>query len=691
MGNHNDASPGHFARTVELGIVWLLAVSLLGVASVLVGHFLPPLVLVGAALLTAAYAARVPRIASGVPQLGDKRHLLWLLLACLLFRLPPYHYVLGGQDQGVYVNMAHYIARTGAIRIDDEVLKRLSGSPFLQRYLAENYPPVAVGQGPRPERDSYLPGLYVSSAAGTRLDFQFYHLFPMWMALAIAVFGAGAGVYALTLFASLSVLFAYWLVLALSGSRRAALVAGLLLALNPLHAFFSKFPVTEVPTLAFSLLGFSGLAWYWFGAPDQRHRRWLALSAVAFGALFLTRISGFMYVPFVLAIAIVTAARDPDRTRSRHVQYWALAVLGLYASSVLYGLTWSFPYAADIYQKSFEPLFRRHWHLWVGMVVGCSLLAWPMLAVAARTARGRRVGECLIELARWAVAPALALALLLSLYKICVLGWTGQLGGNLGSGHLAEAGLPGSHWRAVKRSSMVQLLIYLGPLLPLAFLGGAWFRQRDPAREFVRVFASGFLVYVLTMQWVIPYGPYYDRYLLSEVVPYMLVYTVLWWASRPPGRVRSVLGAALGVSMLYAAGASAQQWGKSEKAGVYEALSKLLAPVGPDNLLLLETKGPTSAMPDSELKTPVLLTYGLPAVSVTRDGLRDRAYLADLSTRYGGVYAVTASPAPPPGFVATGSIRFKVRGYPSSHGLPRRLTTIRDKYLYLYRLDAVIP
>jgi hypothetical protein len=649
----------------------------LGLITALAGHFLALQICLASLLVAGVYAWLTRKRGTTARLAPDWRHLALLTLVCLFFRLPAYHYVLGGQDEGVYVNVAHHLARTGGIEVRDTALEQLDDPSFIGTYLKEN------------RRTAYLPGVYLAGHSGPRLQFQFYHLFPVWMAIFEGLFGPAFGVYALTFFGWLSVVFFYRLALAVSRSPRAALVAGGLLAVNPLHAFFSKFPVTEVPALAFSLIGFTCLA---LGRNEESRASrslWLGLSAVAFGCLFVTRISGFMYMPFVLAAAMASAIADSHRHLRRAMFGWCAAVAILYALSVGYGLHWSGLYSRDIYGLSFARVFRGHWHVGVFTSAVIALGAWLTIAAVGREGRARESMQgYLLAPVRHGIGAVAALGLGAGLFKIYQLGWTSHFLQDPWLGkqwHLA-----GSGWVAVEASSLFQLLVYMG-LLPLAGVAILLRRQNDPKVEFLRFFAAGFLVYAASLAWVVTYGPYYARYLLSENVPYLMLLIVLAWAGMAVGWRRTATSWLLGVSLLYMVVASAGQLGKSENAGVYGSLKRILAPVGASDLILM-----TSLQPGwpavSQIKTPVLYTFGREVVNVTDSSLNDHAYTAALDARFDDVFLLSTSPFAPQGFELVNSERLKVWSFARSFLFPHELTLNAEKRLYLYRLSrSVLP
>ena len=668
-------------RTLELLVVWILAVSMLGIVATLAGHFLAPQVLVGSLLLAFGYAWRTRRVTEPTADAlsPDARLIVLLLFVSLFFRLPAFNYVLGGQDEGVYVNISHYIERTGGIKVSDGPLERLQGSEYLGTYLADNR------QG-----GIYLPGVYLNGGPdGAALQFQFYDLFPIWMALFIGIFGGLSGIYALTLFAAVAVVFMYRLALAITGAQRAAFIAGLMLAVSPLHVFFSKFPATEIPTLAFSLAGFTFLARFWNGGESAERKRWLTISALSFGALFFTRISGFMYIPFVLALAVAAAVLDADRQRQRTVGIWALGVVALYALSVAYGWCWSGHYAHDIYAASFKDLFGNLWKAGIDFSVVVALAIWGLATAVARSAKGRQqLARLFVQPARRMVGVIAGLGLAYGILKIYRLGWTSHYQNDpwlSGTWHFT-----GLHWHDVWASSLFALVVYMGLFVPV--LGTAWIlhKRADPLVEYLRVFVAGFFIYVAVLQWFIPYGPYYTRYLLSELVPYMTLFVVVIW-STITGRSRRIVGAALMTSIAYMGVASSAQLGKQSNQGLYAELRQLVAPVDSGDVILLNSLDPGLPI-DAEIKMPLVYTFHKHVVSVGQTSLQDKGYIAALNAHYDDVYLITPVAEAPKGFESLGSSRVIVRAFKRSHAFPHRLDKREDMRLYLFRLARpVIP
>lgn len=654
--------------------VFVVLVSVIGMATMLAGRFHALQVLLVSLLVTAIYAYAARRHVQSLPGVAPRwRHVLLLLLVALIFRVPAYHYVMGGQDEGLYVNIAHYIQRTGGVEVQDHVREVLAGTPYLGKYDAINQ----IGG------TSYLGGVYKGSVATGKLQFQFYDLFPVWMALFIGVFGTTAGVYASTFFALLSIVVFYRLALLLTGKYRETLIAGGLLALSPLHAFFSKFPVTEIPTLCFSLLGFLLLAAYGSAEPARRRSGWLWLSVLAFLCVFLTRISGFMYVPFMIGLAWVALLLDRDAPRRRNLQLWAIGITVVYLLSVLYGCIWSGYYSHDIYVGAFNPLLGKSWKAILVFLTLCGFGAW---AVTVYVMRSRTVGDAgrsrILAVERWLPSIVVYVALCIGLLKIYWLGWTTHYRHVAGyvAWHLMGAG-----WYGATATSLWLLVVFVGPLLVIAFLAAVLAAPRDPRLRFLRWFVAGFFAWVALLEWVLPYSPYYARYLLSEVVPYSILLTVCIWGSLTQGKRRTALSLVMVVSLLYGVTLSVAQIGKNENQGARAALTRIVKHVGPSDLILVDGS-PGSQINQSEIKTPLLYTFDRAAATIGPVGLCDPGYLAKLGSSYDQVFLLTSSKSMRPnGFESVASSPFRVMQYQWNHSFPHKLIVGRDYPLYLLR------
>jgi hypothetical protein len=298
-----------------------------------------------------------------------------------------------------------------------------------------------------------------------------------------------------------------------------------------------------------------------------------------------------------------------------------------------------------------------------------------------------RVRGALSRVAGWAhrlLGPAVLLVVLLGAYKVYQLGFTAQYHADYALG--VRFALAATGWRAVASSSLVVSALYLCPPLFIAFLLLALPRWREPGIVAVLLFLTYFVVHVALLEWVVPFQPYYARYLVSEFVPYTILFVICASASLQPGRLRTALSALLVFSGLYGLVLSAAQIGKQENEGVYESVSRLAAHVGPRDLLLIDDAH-IQGFAISELKTPLVYAFGLQVADVSAASLNNEEYLNSLRRSFDDLLLVSCRLTHPPQFALVDSLRFWVMTFSHAVQPPNRIVARIDSHLNLFRLD----
>lgn len=651
-------------RVLELLAVLTVALSILGLVALRLNSFSALPIWCASFLLTYLYAYFFSSRNDPVRDQVPFWQLFVVLALALIFRLPPFTYMLGGQDQGVYLNMAAHLVNTGGLTPVDHLVDSFMNPAARDAYIQSNY---------NVSRSEYLPGVY-STESG--LVFQFYHLFPVWLAIFGGVLGMDGAGYALTFLSVLSVLFLQRLAFLLTGKTVAGLVVGVLLAANPLHVFFSKFSATELPALAFSAMSFTFLLAYWRlpSVKTDEAKTYLALSVASMSMLFLTRISGFMYIPFVGGLLFLALlVKDIDRRRG--VICWGVSVLAVYVVSVAYGLIWSYPYSHAIYTISFGRTIGEHWALILpacGMVM---LGAWFLLSKIA--AKNRQA------MADWAsfggrLLPLLIIPFtLIAAWKAYRLGYTDHY-----TDFTFAALAVGKGFDSVRATSLFAAAGYLSPFMVLAFIFGI-FRSYGYLMTLLVYFVISFFGYVAVLQWVLPYQPYYARYLLSEFVPYLVVFVACFWSSLERGWRKRFVTAMLLLAGAYSVFFSSQQIGKSEHEGLARTFDRLTSSFDPKDLVLIEaTLGGPSA---NELSTTLSMFYGLNVARVFKADLGPTGFATRLAGAHHDVYYITSDEVPPEGFSEFDSVDYLERVFCHGITLPTTLCTRVERRLMIHK------
>jgi len=631
-------------------------------------------------LLLTCWRVRIDLSLRGVPIA-----LILILLGALIFRLPPYLYVAGGQDQGTYVNMAGTYLKKGSTFIVDDVREKAIASGLKDLYDASNqkgWHPIKKGE----YEGVHLPGIYIKDTERSTYVYQFYPLHPLWMAMAGKFLGEQRVVYSLVFFSLLSIAAFYYLALAFSGGHAlpAVLVAALL-AVNPLHAFFSKFPVTEVAALAFSSLGFLYLLWYWQCAKSGSIRPfYLVLSAGLFGCLFFTRITGFLYMPFFYLIFLLSLLFERDLRRRSQLGWYALSVMLLYALSILYGLFYSYPYSHDIYKAVFSVAFHsgadRKLGFPAGLGVGILLFVWFFrgkgAALLERHVTLRKVGEN----AYWILWAILMLVFLFALRKTYAIAFTDIYAG------LQD--VPGGRgWESLQHASIFVAMLYLSPIGFGIFVYGIlrfFPRQKEPPWAFFVFFLACFYFSQTVIMFYLPHQYYYGRYLVSEVVPFSLLAVCLvlgaWYRKGRWGKGWAIgLSLAMGVYFLYF---TSHQFGKS--AGeVYSPLKEVQETMQKEDLLLLVRMEPPW---NWLIQTPLSLFFNLNTFNLKLMPDLETIQGKQLMLQFGDLFVLSKHRLQIPFVDFIKEIPYAAGDFEKSRGIPTRYHPFQTN-LYLHKAN----
>ncbi len=537
------AAHGSLGPRISLYSLLVLGVSLasiLAIALVCVRSFDVPLLL----LLTVLLLAAVIRL-SGVsidwtmPRIGVGLVVLVALALFLRSDLDPH--LKGGQDQGLYTNMSTQLLRSQALEYKDEFRTSLSNE---EAQLYDRAPMASINLVD-PEKSKY--------------SIAFYPLHPIWMAMSTWAFGQNYHTVSLLLFAALGIIGGYQLTLLLFGSRRAAKLAAVFLALNPVLVFFSKFPVTEVVAFAFTVNGFV----FFLRAcreESSRRRRWLYLltAVLCFNGLFYTRMQFFLYIPFMgllFAYALV-AVHQPWYRRVAMMVFPVSLVITFVISMAFY-----YQYQPVLFDGIVSGHIDKLKKLGLLVAICLVLLAMGVLAYFAARQRTLAVLEWVnARILRWdnVAIWLLPLALLASLPSAISLYQTGSLE------PFSWTVPTGADPFLIRYHAIFRLAQMMSPVGVALLLFLPVFRIRwSGAAKFGILFLALIWAAVLT-QPVIPYLYYYGRYLAGEMLPYSLILTAALIAYLWDSRWRRLGMAIAAFQCLYFLVFSAVQYNRVE-------------------------------------------------------------------------------------------------------------------------------
>jgi hypothetical protein len=474
--------------------------------------------LLGALALVIIARRRWPACAARPWQRVDALGLVLLVVIVAggtAMRSAPSPYLQGGQDQGIYVNVGHHIARTGRLRPIDRVMAgKLPGLPaelIAASHEIERPPADSPLAGVREGR--WIAGIHVEDASEGRLVPGFFHLLPVWLAMTELELGFARSTSVLVLFALVSQLAAFALGFRLGqghGDDEHARARGWLvgaiatagLALHPLDLWISSFPVSENLARA-CLLGSAALALE-AEAAARRDEPGAALLAALAGLVFGLGVfaRGSMLALGLVLTLVLVAERVHARDRVRTWLLVALVVVGTLAT--MQAIAHSWPYFFSAASNHFHvPRLTPHipealaWALLGGTSL---LIAMPLVDLAAR--RAPALPGLGVRTVRRAGVVMLGVALLVALARVL---------------DPSDAYAPSQQVASV----LLRHGGVLGLGLGLAGLALALARSEGLLRSFATLAAA--IVLIGALKEGVRYEFYYARYLVADVLPVLVV------------------------------------------------------------------------------------------------------------------------------------------------------------------------
>jgi hypothetical protein len=419
-------------------------------------------------------------------------------LSSFFLRYPGYLYLAGGQDQGLYLVMAHKFRLNHTFYFRDTFKDGLDSNQKDLYYKYLNY----IDDGLTPSQNE------------TKYHVCFYPLHPVFLALTADILGESNQLLSLTLFSLISILAIYLLTTELTFNPNIGITAALFLAVNPFHSFFSKFPVTEVPTLAVSLLGFYYLLRFYHHPKTQSFS--LILSLLCFNSLFYFRISGFLYLPFFAFLFFLFWISRHRQPQLKPLLWYFFSWFGLFFLSLYF----YYHLINDLLLGTFVIYFSgwissQHFLLAIFIII---LLLFIFLIIT-RNSRFTFISPLIIK-TYFLVPLLLTLTLVFHLWQFIHFAFNPNFPINP---NYLQSYIAGHKIFSFPHTS---LWVILAGVTPLGFFFVLKFIFRSsPKLPFclLSFFSVLFIVYNLIFYPYFPYQFYYSRYLVSEVIPYCLV------------------------------------------------------------------------------------------------------------------------------------------------------------------------
>jgi len=332
----------------------LLLSGWIGLALAELGKFSPANVATTVVVFVAAVAIVYRKHLSFAAGSKDWRE-LGVVAAVVAFTVvtyyPPFEYILGGRDPGIYVNTGFHLAREGNLIFTDPVIESIPEQDWNLFFRVDKEIPDW--------NHLRFQGYGLENPGSARVVPHGLHLYPTWIATASALYQMKSGLYATPFFSMMGALGFFFALRRMFGLEAAGWAVAFLTAFQ-IQIWFARFPNSEVVVqflYATTLLCF-------FFMEEKRSTLAGALAGVALGSTLLARMESVL---FFVPIALVMGWKRVNRELAAP----ELAFIGGFGTLALHAaihdrlVAW--PYVSSI-------LGRHYWrvlgeNLWIVAIV----------------------------------------------------------------------------------------------------------------------------------------------------------------------------------------------------------------------------------------------------------------------------------------------------------------------------------
>jgi len=479
--------------TYDILLFFIGIASLIGMILLSLNYFDIPLMIIFSAGITIVIIFLLKKI-NLIEKRSSSYLFIFILLITLVFRYGSFTHYLGGQDQGLYVNMSETILRDKSINFYDSFGASLPDDDLIK----DNYVPA-------------LPGVSVFDSNKNLLQIDFYPINSIWMAVSKYFFGIGKHGYSIQLFSFLIVIGIYLLTFEITNNNsRTALIAALIAAVNPAFTFFSRFPVSETMAMAFSLNGFYFLLRAIKCQNKKNKYFYFIISAILLGMFNFIRMSFILYLPTIVIIFMIPFIFQKYKHYQKSIFIYISIILILYISSWF----WYYFYQPNLFKPMYNLVFSKYFTILIPIIILFTLFTVFFYIYTKKNQEKVDIiaNKVLIKIEHF-LPLFLTFVLLLSSFRIielCINGYGNYLEGK----EFFNFRYSAIYVFFLLLSPLLFLLIFINPILKIKF---------NNLQNILLVSISIFWIAILLDRWVILYIYYYSRYVVSEMLMYSII------------------------------------------------------------------------------------------------------------------------------------------------------------------------